>query len=83
MRCCSVQCPKANEWLIAERAFFILSQGSCDAGALDTVCLRYIVCCNTHYVKVVEANLSNYQKISQIIPINQKYYGMAAYLFLQ
>ena len=30
----------------------ILNQGSCNTGALDTVCLHYIVHCDTHYVKM-------------------------------
>ena len=35
---------------------FIFSQGTCNTGMLDTVCLLYIVCCVTYYV----INLNTY-----------------------
>ena len=42
--------PKSEQRFLSQTCVLIFGQGSCNAGVSDTVCLRYIICCDTHYL---------------------------------
>ena len=51
VRCYSVRCLRANESLTVNLRSLYSAKVHVTPVRLDAVCLHYIVCCDTHYVK--------------------------------